>query len=138
MGLFKKIFDQSTDCVVSECSVYKWSDFEAGQRPEKMIKVDCALWDTGSTKTLVSKRVIDALGLKSIGKCEVEGYDGVSEEDLYIVHVGLPTHDVVLDVTVTETSGQSYDVVLGMDIINKGDFCILQKEGKTEFTFELR
>jgi len=138
MGQFKKIFHQPTNSVVSECSVYSWSDFEAGQRPDRMIKIENALWDTGSTQSLISKRVINALGLKPIGKCEVEGYDGDSEEDLYIVHLGLPTRDVILDLTVTETSGKSHDVVLGMDIIGKGDFSLLQKDGKTEFTFEIK
>lgn len=138
MGQFKKVFDQPTECVVTECNVYKWSDFEAGQRPEKMTKIGCALWDTGATKTLVSRRVIETLGLEPIGKCEVEGYNGDSEEDLYIVHLGLPTRDVILDLTVTETSGNSYDVVIGMDVISKGDFCLIQKDGKTEFSFELK
>ena len=122
MGQYKKIFEQPTDCVVSGCDVYQWSDFEVGQKPKKMIKIESALWDTGATQTLISKRVIDALGLEPIGKCEVEGYDGVSEENLYIVHIGLPTRDVILDVMVTETIGKSYDVVLGMDIISKAIF----------------
>ena len=138
MGQYKKIFEQPTDCVVSGCDVYQWSDFEAGQKPKKMIKIESALWDTGATQTLISKRVIDALELEPIGKCKVEGYDGESEENLYIVHIGLPTRDVILDVMVTETIGKSYDVVLGMDIINKGDFCLIQKAGKTEFSFELK
>ena len=59
------------------------------------MKVVRSLWDTGASVSLISARVAKVLGLVSIGKSGVSGYnDGIDVKDTYCVHVGLPTGDV--------------------------------------------
>ena len=59
------------------------------------MKVVRSLWDTGASVSLISARVAKVLGLVSIGKSGVSGYNvGIDVKDTYCVHVGLPTGDI--------------------------------------------
>ena len=63
--------------------------------------------------------------------------DSYDVKNAYLVHVGLPTGDIVTDVIVTEFDSEDYDMVIGMDIISKGDFAITNKDEKTTFSFRV-
>ena len=54
-----------------------------------------------------------------------------------MVHIGLPTGDIITDVVVTEIDSEDYDMVIGMDVISKGDFAITNKNEKTTFSFRI-
>ena len=80
-------------------------------------------WDTGASVSLISARVAKVLGLESIGKSGVSGYnEGVDVKDTFLIHVGLPTGDIVTNIMAMEFDSDEYDVVIGMDVICKGDF----------------
>ena len=134
MGVFSKKYDEVTEAVITEGCIYSYP-----QKDGKMLKaeVKAAMWDTGSTETLISKRIINQLQLKPVAKRDVESYLGHEIEDVYHVMVGIPTGDVVTDIYVTECRGDSYDAVIGMDIIGLGDFAFTNKDGKSCFSFRL-
>lgn len=137
MGTITRRFQEKVDCIVTECYVYAPVDL-ASCNNIKRVKVQRSLWDTGASVTLISARVAKVLGLSSIGKSGVSGYnDGVDVKDTYCVHVGLATGDIVTNIMAMEFESDEYDVVIGMDIICKGDFAVTNQNERTTFSFRI-
>ncbi|MDR0810760.1 MAG: retroviral-like aspartic protease family protein, partial [Paludibacter sp.] len=76
-----------------------------------------ALWDTGAMCSVISKNVIEKLGLSPIGSATVYHANGVSETFSYLVSVHLPCGIKFPYVRVTEGILSVCDVLIGMDII---------------------
>lgn len=137
MGTITRRFQEKVDCIVTECYVYAPVDL-ASCKNIKRVKVQRSLWDTGASVTLISARVAKVLGLSSIGKSGVSGYnDGVDVKDTYCVHVGLATGDIVTNIMAMGFESDEYDVVIGMDIICKGDFAVTNQNERTTFSFRI-
>ena len=96
-----------------------------------------ALWDTGATSTCISKDVVAALNLIPLGRRDILTPSGLSVVNTYLVDILLPNHLTVGNVVVcdSEIGSQGLGVLIGMDIINLGDFAVSNYNGKTVFTF---
>lgn len=95
-----------------------------------------ALWDTGATNSCITQRVVDALGLKPIGMAKVQGVNGISASETYLVGIVLDNGVSYPSIRVTRGNlGPDTDVLIGMDIICTGDFAITNKGGNTIFSF---
>lgn len=137
MGTITRRFGEKVDCIVTESYVYAPVDL-SWCRDVRRVKVVRSLWDTGASVTLISARVAKVLGLTSIGKSGVSGYnEGIDVKDTYCVHVGLPTGDIVTNIMAMEFESDEYDVVIGMDVIGKGDLAVTNQNGKTTFSFRI-
>lgn len=137
MGAITRRFPEKVDCIVTECYVYAPTNLTHGEAV-KRVKITRSLWDTGASVTLISARVAKVLGLSSIGKSGVSGYNqGIDVKDTFLVHIGLPTGDIVTNIMAMEFDADEYDVVLGMDIICNGDFAITNQDDKTTFSFRI-
>ncbi|MBR1468695.1 MAG: retroviral-like aspartic protease family protein [Prevotella sp.] len=137
MGVVTRKYQEIVDSIVTESYVYAPTDFVAGEEV-KRVKVQRSLWDTGASVSLISSRVAKVLGLEPIGKSGVSGYnEGVDVKDTFLTHIGLPTGDIVTNVMSMEFDSDEYDVVIGMDVIGKGDFAITNKDGNTTFSFRI-
>lgn len=98
-----------------------------------------AIWDTGATGTVITKSVVNQLGLLPSGKSLVSTANGQVLQNTYIVSVILP-HGVREDgVLVTEADALSggCDALIGMDIICLGDFSITNFNGNTCMAFRV-
>jgi len=91
--------------------------------------------DTGAQFTLISPRVVEALGLKPSGKGQYMGIGGDQESDTYLVHIGLPNGQLKCYVNAYCADLDDYDMLIGMDIITQTDFLITNADGKTTFQF---
>ena len=91
-----------------------------------------AIWDTGATNTVLTDETALKIGLISFGKTIVSGVHGPKTVNRYFVNVTLNNESISLDIPVTECSALSADgsigVLIGMDIINQGDFAINQSK----------
>lgn len=94
-----------------------------------------AIWDTGATNSVITKKVVDTLGLAPTGIIEVHGVHGKDFRSKYIVSIQLPNDIRVRDVEVTDGEFGDADVLIGMDIISLGDFAVSNYKGKTTFSF---
>lgn len=96
-----------------------------------------SLWDTGATNTCISPKIVRELGLVVTGKTLMYGSTSARETNTYLVDLYLPNHVRVTDVRALEADleSQGIDVLVGMDIINLGDFAVSNYGGKTSFTF---
>ena len=98
-----------------------------------------ALWDTGATGTCISKEVVTALSLIPLGKQQIHTPVGLSTVNTYQIDILLPNKVLVSDVIVrdSEIGDQGLGVLIGMDIINLGDFAVSSFNKQTVFTFRI-
>lgn len=137
MGAITRRFQEKVDSIVTECYVYAATSLTHSDRI-KRVKITRTLWDTGASVSLISARVAKVLGLTSIGKSGVSGYnEGIDVKDTFLVHIGLPTGDIITNIMAMEFESDEYDVVIGMDVICNGDLAITNKGDKTTFSFRI-
>ncbi len=98
-----------------------------------------ALWDTGATNCCVSQDVVKQLSLVSTGKANMTTPNQTSERDTYLVDISLPNNVKIDDVRVIDSDieKQNIGMLIGMNIINLGDFTVSNFQGKTTFTFRM-
>lgn len=100
-------------------------------------KTYTAIWDTGATNSVISDKVISELGLKSMGFTLVNHAGGQDTVPSYKVNIGLPNNVAFSEVKVTKGMLSGADVLIGMDVITKGDFSITNVHGNTVFSFRV-
>ena len=115
-------------------------------------KLCTALWDTGAISTVVEPHVIDSLGIEPIGYEESFGIEGVvttrPKYKLTIILAKEPIaafsddtlvslHEVsALKLEEDGQLGENIDILIGMDIIQRGDFAVTQdSSGDVWFSF---
>jgi len=96
-----------------------------------------ALWDTGATASVISTEVVKELNLSPISQCKAYHAQGASIVNVYLVDIVLPNKVVISGVRVTEGRLNGFGVLIGMDIINLGDFALTHRDGKTVFSFQV-
>ena len=95
-----------------------------------------AIWDTGATGSVISQAVVDKCGLKQTGVRKVRGVHGEALSPVFLVNLEIPPNTGFPAVTVTLGDlGSDVGLLIGMDIINTGDFAVTNKNGKTVFSF---
>lgn len=96
-----------------------------------------AIWDTGATNSVISEKVVGECNLKPTGIVQVHGISGEKTSKTYLVNILLPNRVSFVGVKVTEGILRGTDVLIGMDIINTGDFALTHNDGKTLFSFRV-
>lgn len=97
-----------------------------------------ALWDTGATGCVITEPIATQCGLTPIGVLQVFGVHGAEMVNAYLVNLHLPNDVVFENLRVTEgVLGDDIDVLIGMDVITRGDFAVTNKDGLTVFTFRI-
>ena len=97
-----------------------------------------AIWDTGATHSAITQAVIDACGLGPTGITKVRHVAGEKLVETYLVNIGLPNNVAVYNVRATKaelTPGS--DILIGMDIMSRGDFAVTNFGGTTKFSFRV-
>lgn len=96
-----------------------------------------ALWDTGATRSIVTKDTADKIGLIPVGSVNVNHAGGSSVAKTYLVNIFLPNKVAIIGALVTECPAADFGAIIGMDIIARGDFCITNYDKKTWMTFRI-
>jgi len=99
------------------------------------------IWDTGATNSVITKSTAAALGLLPIRIENVRGIHGVKPTNVYYVKITLNNKNITLNAAVTECDELSADnsigLLIGMNIINLGDFAITNYQGNTTMSFRV-
>lgn len=132
---FTQRYEGLTNVLRSECVVSQAFDPTEASRPDSC-KVTC-VWDTGATNSVVSPRLAKVLKLLPTGRVLVNDASGQKISNTYMVNVMLPNNVGIPFLQVTEGVLAGFDMLIGMDIISKGDFSISCSGGKTVFSFQL-
>ena len=106
-----------------------------------------AIWDTGATKTMVTQHVAEDCGLVPTAQSRVQGVFGAKTVNGYLVNIALPTQHpnraqesiAIHHLSVLEAPALTggHNLLIGMDVIGKGDFAISNYRGRTMFTFRI-
>ena len=96
-----------------------------------------AIWDTGATSTCISKQVVQNLRLAKIDEKSIQTVGGPWLAGVYLVNLYLPNRVIFPATEVVEGDISGGDVLIGMDIIGKGDFAITHKREITCMTFQI-
>ena len=98
-----------------------------------------ALWDTGATTTSISYDVVKNLNLQATGCMTIKTPSGSKVVNTYLVDIILPNNVRIIDIPVCDSDigEQGLGVLIGMDIITKGDFMLTNYNNKTVFTFRV-
>ena len=98
-----------------------------------------ANWDTGSSTSVITQRVVDACGLKPLRNGFTQGVHGIKESQSYVVNLYLPRKIAIRELTVVRANPGNvwWDVLIGMDIISAGTFTVVNVNSNIEWTFSI-
>jgi hypothetical protein len=86
---------------------------------------------------VISADVVATCGLPVIGFEKVHTVSRTETVEAYHVRIRLPNRVLVAPVKVTKGRITGGDVLIGMDIINQGDFAVSNVGGLTQFSFRI-
>ena len=92
---------------------------------DKLIPIK-ALWDTGSSESVISSNLVNTLSLQSIGSALLNGTSLSCKTNIYEVILLLAEKQrISLQVTASPQIGESgIDLLIGLDVISMCDFAI--------------
>lgn len=98
-----------------------------------------ALWDTGATNCVIKSALVQKLNLAPVSIAKVRHAGGEDNRRVFLINLFLPNGFAIPFVRVTEAPDVVgiFDMIIGMDIINLGDFSITNVNGKTIFSFRM-
>lgn len=96
-----------------------------------------AVWDTGATHSVISRNAALHLNLQPITLREILHAGGKETCQVYLVSMLLPHKVIFPHVEVIGSNISTCDLLIGMDIINQGDFAVSNYQMKTVFTFRM-
>lgn len=96
-------------------------------------------WDTGASGSCISRDVVRTLNLQPTGMVKVHTPSGIGTMKKYIVDLVLNREVVIKNLVAmdSEIGAQQIDVLIGMDVIQLGDFAVSNFQDKTQFTFRI-
>ncbi len=96
-----------------------------------------AIWDTGATGSVITPAVVAACGLQPISVAWVTGVNGTRQAQVYLVSLWLPNHVSIPAVRVTANPITGANILIGMDVIGRGNFAVSQMDSKMLFSFRV-
>ena len=121
----------------NQCSVSRAWVPDSGNPEPEMVQFT-AIWDTGATNSVITQAVVDACGLVATGMTKVFHVDGSSQVETYLVNLRLPNNVPYRGVNVTKGDlPDDAEILIGMNIINTGDFAVTNFDGITKFSFRV-
>ncbi len=129
-------YDYLVSQIKSECYITQaYTPNPDVNRPK--VVVATGLWDTGATCSSISKKIVEALGLKPITEKKSYHAGGYSLTKIYLINLNVVGCKGVSYLEVAEADLHEIDVIIGMDYISYGDFSISNYNGKTTFKFTI-
>lgn len=96
-----------------------------------------AIWDTGATRTGITLDVVQRLNLSPVGLGRNQTANGIRDCGVYMVNLRLPNGVVFTMLHVIDCILHGFDVVIGMDVISRGDFAVTNSENRTLLSFQI-
>ena len=85
----------------------------------------------------ISHDVVQKLGLIPVSKAKNYTAGGMVNVDIFVINIKSPSNIEFSMIPVTGNDLGDTDMLIGMDIISKGDFAITNVGGKTTFSFRI-
>jgi len=128
---FKNEYSQLSLKLITDVEVFNY------MQSQNVIKIR-ALWDTGAMLSAVTPEIAKKLNLISINRIKVNGIGSYCIADIVRVSIRLPNLVELKNARISVLNlVKDIDMLIGMDIIQLGDFSISNGAGKTLFTFAM-
>lgn len=129
------IFPSVQNRILIQC-VIGVPDFDDTKK-DRISVVCSALIDTGAMRTCISSRVADYLSLLPTGTLRVEAANGHSDlVNTHIVNIGFGEDIRFNMIQVPRLNMEDEDMIIGMDILCKGNYAVSNSDNKTIFMYE--
>lgn len=123
-----------TKVLITDCQIAQ--PLAIDPNPQKQFFPFKAIWDTGATNSVITANASQKVSLLPTGMAETHGVHGKSLVNTFIVDILLPNRVCIPNVKVSEGNLlDNIDILIGMDIIQLGDFAICNTGGKTLFSY---
>ena len=135
----KERYNGLANQITSKCGIHSAlsGPIKTSRESPLVVKHYQAIWDTGATNTSITIKVADECGLPLIGTTKVHHANGVDTVDVFLASLYLPNRIAFPIIRVNEAKLTGADILIGMDIIGKGDFAISNYNGTTQFSFRM-
>lgn len=96
-----------------------------------------ALWDTGASISCIASELSARFGMRSIAHWRIMTPSGMADVPVRRIDLELPNGIPISRLKVCDSAigQQNLGMLIGMDIISRGDFATSCKNGRTMFTF---
>lgn len=132
---FQTKIDKSTSQIITPIQIVS-AHFE-GENYTTYNGIINGLWDTGATSTTIYTALADKLGLPCVGKEIMKGAGGEYEAKKYLAGLILPNNVIIPYIMLYGFAGaKRFDMLIGMDIITRGDFLISSTANNTYFSIQ--
>lgn len=92
--------------------------------------------DTGATSSMLTETIARELDLIPSGNITVSGVHGTENANMYEVDIIFGNCCILRDMPVSGANGDAgFDLLIGMDILSKGELYLSNENGKTVFRF---
>ena len=132
---FTLSYDNCAKFLQTQCTVTKGTSSQLAKPSEQ--KTIRAIWDTGAEMSAISQDFVQKLGLIPVGKAKNYTAGGMVNVDIFVINIKLPSNIEFSMIPVTGNDLGDTDMLIGMDIISKGDFAITNVGWKTTFSFRI-
>lgn len=125
---FKAVYSTIVEQIITDVTVV----YNGGKTPSK------ALWDTGATKSFICSSIVAKHEMFPEKESRVSSLNNPgATAKVYSVDVVLPNNVQIKNLLVREADfgSEGFKVIIGMDVINRGNIQIDNSSGRTEFTF---
>lgn len=128
--------DKLLPCLITPCKVSQAYDSSSNTPRPISIEVK-GLWDTGASCTVITKEAANKLGIQPITQSITYHAQGESLVNIYFINVILPNGIDIMGIKASEGKLSGFDILIGMDVINCGDFSITHRNNGTVFSFQI-
>ena len=129
-------FTMKSECIRNELRIPVFLA-STGDEIDKTVDFP-AILDTGATGCSITSRAARKIGAIPCRIKNVVGVHGAKQAQPYNIDLLLPSNVFIPDVIASEMSDEAnFDVLVGMEVLNRGDFCVTNYQGKTVFTFRV-
>ena len=96
------------------------------------------VWDTGASNTAISEKIVEKLQLPTISMSRVNTANGYIDATQHVIDLFLPNKVVIKGLHVTSAKlADPVQILIGMDVISKGDFSVSNFNNKTTVSFRI-
>lgn len=133
---FTTKYSGRTNVLFGDVQISQAFDINSDSINHKPLKEIKAIWDTGASCTVITKKLSTEIGLVPTGKEMVTGVDHNSLENTFFVNVFLPNKVCMVNLKIVEVPIiKNADLLIGMDIIGSGDFSVFTENGQTVMSY---
>ena len=130
-------FNQVVNELYLDTLIGEARSIRVGDAPPKDTHQFIGVWDTGATRTVISKDVVSRLGLSLTNKTQMSTVNGMRTANLYLINIYLKNGMVFEGLEVADGELLDLDFLIGMDIIGAGDFAVTRSNGKTCVSYQV-